>query len=151
MFNTIAYEDVGVILEVTPRINPDGFVKLEVAPEISSLTTSSVTISEGVNAPIINSRRATTTVTVQDGHTIVIGGLITTQDEERQQKLPIIGDIPGLGMLFRTNTIIKNRTELLIILTPHVLRNVGDSDTITDRQLKRLDQLRKMQQDALKE
>jgi len=151
VFNTIEYEDIGIILRVTPRINPDGFVKLEVAPEISSLTTSSVEISEGLTAPVFNSRKAETTITVQDGHTIVIGGLITTRDEDRETKVPILGDIPMVGWLFRTTTNIKQRTELLIILTPHVLRDIGEADTITDKQLKRLDLLRRMQRDELKE
>ena len=78
VFNTIQYQPVGIILTVTPRINADGFVRLVVAPEVSSISSSSVQISENVNASIINSRSATTTVTVQDGHTIIIGGLITT-------------------------------------------------------------------------
>ncbi|HOF18740.1 MAG TPA: secretin N-terminal domain-containing protein, partial [Phycisphaerae bacterium] len=92
--NTIQYEPVGIILDVTPRINPDGFVRLEVAPQISSLSTSSVDISEGVKAIIVNERKAETTVTVQDGHTVVLGGLITTRDENRESKVPVLGDIP---------------------------------------------------------
>jgi len=140
--NTIQYEDVGIILRVTPRINPDGFVKMQVAPEISSLSTSTVDISEGVQAVIINTREAETTVSVQDGHTIVLGGLITTKDEDREDKVPILGDIPLLGLLFRSTTVVKERTELLIILTPHVLASIDAADKETDEQVKRLKFLR---------
>ena len=140
--NTIQYEDVGIILDVIPRINPDGFVNLEVHPEISSLDDSTVPISEGVNAIIVNSRSAETTVTVQDGHTIIIGGLITTTDRDRLNKVPILGDIPLLGGLFQSTRKVKERTELLIILTPTVLRNIEEADIETAGQVKRLNLLR---------
>ena len=81
---------------------------------ISSLSSSSVEISTGVQANIITNREAQTTATVRDGHTIVIGGLITTRDDSREKKVPILGDVPLLGALFRTTTVVKQRTELLI-------------------------------------
>jgi len=136
--STIQYEDVGINLYVTPRINPDGFVRLEVEPEISSLSESTVQVSEGVNAIIVNNRSAKTTVTVQDGHTIIIGGLITTKDENREDKVPFLGDLPLLGDLFKASKIINERTELLIILTPHVLRTTEQADAITQKGLERL-------------
>jgi type II secretion system protein D len=150
VFNTIQYEDVGIILRVVPRINPDGFVRLEVNPEISSLSSSSVTISEGVSVPIINNRSATTTVTVQDGHTIVIGGLITSRDDDRVSKVPVLGDIPLLGNVFRKTTKIRERTELLIILTPYVLRCPEEADAATEDQIDRLNLLRNTDPEALK-
>ncbi|MHC4293980.1 MAG: secretin N-terminal domain-containing protein [Planctomycetota bacterium] len=137
-FNTVQYEKVGIILKVTPRINPDGFVRLQVRPEISSIAESTVQITEGVDAIVVNSRVAETTVTVQDGHTIIIGGLITTDDQEIVDKIPFLGDIPGLGWLFKSTTWIEDRRELLIILTPHVMRTIADADAETDRQFKRL-------------
>jgi type II secretion system protein D len=149
--NTIQYQQIGIILDVVPRINPDGFVKLEVRPEISSLSDSSVQISPGVNATIINNRSAETTVTVQDGHTIVVGGLITTTDRDRLNKVPFFGDIPLLGHLFRSTRKAKERTELLIILTPTVLRSVEAADHQTDDQIRRLNLLREKRDDPLKE
>ncbi|HUS90456.1 MAG TPA: secretin N-terminal domain-containing protein [Phycisphaerae bacterium] len=140
--NTIQYEPVGIILRVTPRINPDGFVRLEVNPEISSLSSSSVKIAEGTNAIIVNQRSALTTVSVQDGHTIILGGLITTKDDHREDKIPFLGDIPGLGALFRGTTDEKERSELLIILTPHVLRGVEEADSMSDKQLDRANKVR---------
>jgi type II secretion system protein D len=141
--STITYEDVGIKLAVTPRINPDGYVKLLVAPEISSLSSSSVDISPGVKAPIINSRKASTTLTVQDGHTIIIGGLITTKDDSRESKVPLLGDIPLIGLLFKSTTVVKERTELLIVLTPHVIRTGEESDVLSGEQLRQLNLLRK--------
>jgi len=152
VFNTIQYEDVGIILQTTPRINPEGDIKLEVNAEISSISDSdSVEISEGVNAIVLNNRSATTTVTVKDGHTIVIGGLITTQDNNTEKKVPFLGDLPILGELFKSTTITKNRTELLIVLTPYVQLNSADADKETKKQIKRLDLLSEKRRQGLLE
>ena len=123
---TINYEDVGIILDVTPHINPDGFVNLEIHPEISQVSDSSVQLTEGLAAPIISERSAETVVTVKDGETVVIGGLITTTERETESKVPILGDIPGLGILFRNTSNSTRKTELLIVLTVNVLRTVED-------------------------
>ncbi|MCZ6683552.1 MAG: hypothetical protein O7B26_10230 [Planctomycetota bacterium] len=124
--STIEYEDIGIILDVEPHINPDGWVYLRIAPEVSSLTDSTIDIGNGVTAPVFNSRTADTTVAVRDGETVVIGGLITTSETEAESKVPLLGDIPGLGVLFRTTRRIKQRTELLIAMTPRIVRTVED-------------------------
>ena len=136
--NTIQYEPIGIILNVTPHINPDGFIKMEINPEISSLSTSSVQISENVNAIIVNNRSANTTVTVQDGHTIVIGGLITGRNEKREEKIPFLGDIPIIGHLFKHTRHVKEKTELLIIMTPRILRTPSEADVLTGQMIRRL-------------
>ena len=119
--NTFEYENVGIQLTVTPRINPEGIVKMDVSPTISSLSSSSVAVSSGFTVPIINNRSATTTVSVQDGQTVVIGGLISTEDDERVTKIPWLGDIPYIGAAFKRTKKTRVRSELLIILTPHVI------------------------------
>ncbi len=149
--NTVQYQDVSIGLSVTPRINPDGFVKLDVDQKIESLSTSSVEITKGVNAVIVNSRQATTTVTVQNGHTILIGGLITTEVEDRESKVPVLGDVPLVGNLFKSVTKKKKRTELLIVLTPRVLRTAEDADRVTDPQIQRMNYLRKLNSGELSE
>jgi len=149
--NTIQYQDVGIILTVTPRINPDGFVKLDVKPEISSIASSSVTISETTKAIVINQRSAQTTVSVQDGHTIIIGGLITTKDDHREDRVPWLGDWPLIGALFRGTTKVKERSELLIILTPHVLRTIPDADKIADEQIDRVNSVRKLNREEVED
>ncbi len=127
----VNYQDVGVILNVEPHINPDGFVYMLVEPEVSSVSASSLQIAPGAFAPIINQRRATTYVAVKDGETVVIGGLITTTETEAEAKVPLLGDIPGLGILFRSTTRTKNKTELLIAMTPKVVRTVEDGRRIS--------------------
>ena len=121
--NTFAYQDVGVTLTVTPRISPDGFVKMDISPEIKQLSTLTTTVSTGVDAPIINQRLATTSVSVQSGQSIMIGGLIGSTDELTKKQFPFLGSVPLLGWLFRSTVRTVVRTELLIVLTPQVLIN----------------------------
>jgi type II secretion system protein D len=137
----VGYQDVGVILEVTPHINPDGYVNLEVKPEVSAITNSSVQITEGLFAPIFTKRNAETSVTVKDGETVVIGGLITTTDQKSESKVPILGDIPGLGLLFRATVNTKNKSELLIVLTPVVVKNERDAREMSIRERDKADLL----------
>jgi general secretion pathway protein D len=120
IINTIQYSSVGISIDVIPHINPDGLVTLDIAPEISALAESSVAISNGVNAPVFTSRRALTRVSIRDGHTVVIGGLMQDQKSEQIDKIPLLGDIPVVGALFRRTRDSKSKTELLIFLTPHV-------------------------------
>ena len=154
--NSFSYQNVGVNLSVTPRIGADGAVSMEIGTTNSALSSSSVDITSGsgsgpgnnnnqrvVKIPIINERRATTSVSVQSGQSILIGGLISTTDDTRMKKVPFFGDIPGLGLLFRSRTKFSDRKELLILLTPQVLINdqqngkIGDPSTITREQLER--------------
>jgi len=120
------YRDAGIKLIVTPQINPDGFVRMEIEQEVSEFTGSTVSVGAGVNVPIIFTRNANTTVTVKDNETVVLGGLITSKEEQQEQKVPILGDLPGLGWLFRNQVNSTSRTELLIVLTPRVLRTIED-------------------------
>jgi type II secretion system protein D len=140
--NTSTIErELGVILEVTPSINPDGFVRLQVAPEISNLSSRTTQINENLESPVITIRTAETTVTVHDGQTIVIGGLISDRHERRDRKVPFLGDIPLVGVLFRSATDETMKTELLIVLTPHVIESptdFGRVDELTGREIRRL-------------
>ena len=120
--NTIEYDNIGIILTVTPHINPDGLVIMDVYPEISATTDKIVPISETVNAPVFARRAAQTRVAIRDGHTIVIGGLMKDTITQTVQKVPVLGDIPLLGALFTRTTKDKTKTELLIFLTPHVAK-----------------------------
>ncbi len=137
----VEFIDIGVILEVTPSINPDGFVRMSVVPEITILTNETTQITEDLEVPILTKRTASTTVTVRDGQTIVIGGLIQDMYELRQQKVPLLGDIPLLGLLFRSEFEESAKTELLIVLTPHVISsptNFARVDEVTDREIDRM-------------
>jgi len=118
--NTIEYEDIGIILNVTPHINPEGLVILDVAPEISTLTGTTVPISETVDAEVFAKRSAETRVAIRNGQTIVIGGMMEDRLTDTISKVPLLGDDPILGPLFRRTIKKKVKTELLIFLTPHV-------------------------------
>lgn len=121
--NSFRYEDIGVNLTVTPKISLDGFVKLELGTTNSSLGSSDVKINASATVPVINQRRANTTVSVQNGQTIIIGGLIGTQEDRRERKVPFFGDIPYLGAAFRSTKVTKEKRELLIFLTPTIMAN----------------------------
>jgi len=118
---TIEYRsDIGIVLNVTPSINPDGLVNLSVSPTITTRTGETVSITEDLEAETFATRSAETTVSVHDGQTIVIGGLIEDQLTDTVRKVPLLGDIPIAGFLFRRTITQKSKTELLIFLTPHV-------------------------------
>ncbi|MBE0535382.1 MAG: hypothetical protein IH624_06900 [Phycisphaerae bacterium] len=129
--NTIQYQDIGIILEVTPSINPEGLVIMNVVPEISTTTAKTVPISETVNAAVYAKRSAETRVAVRDGQTIVIGGLVKDEIKESIDKVPLLGDLPILGGLFRRTIQDKGKTELLIFLTPHVAMSDDDLQAIS--------------------
>ena len=134
-------KEVGVILSVTPSINPDGYVRMKVQPTLSKLSAEKDHPAVGVETPRIIQRTADTTVTVRDGQTIVIGGLINESYDYHEDKIPILGDIPLLGMLFRSQYEELRRTELVIVLTPHVITSPAAFDRIeelTNRQVDRI-------------
>jgi type II secretory pathway component GspD/PulD (secretin) len=109
---------------------------MDVAPEISALSSQSVQTAPGVNSPIIELRSANSRVGVKDGNTVVIGGLMQDQKTSTLQKVPFLGDIPVLGVLFQNNHVDRTKTELLIFITPHVAAQA--------------DMLRPMSQDEMK-
>jgi len=131
--NTVTYQNVGIILRVTPFITPDGMVEMIVSPETSSLADRSnwVPISANALAPVVNSRLADTVVVVPDGQTVVIGGLMQTQVLESESKIPLLGDIPYLGNAFKRKTKQNQKTELMIFLTPMVIAAPGQLAGVT--------------------
>jgi general secretion pathway protein D len=120
LINTVQYQDIGLNLNVTPHINPDGVVILDVNPEVQQLTAQNVTITNNTNSPVISKRSADSRIAVVDGQTIVIGGMMEDRKTSLVNKIPLLGDIPGLGFLFSRTQVTKTKTELLIFLTPHV-------------------------------
>ena len=134
--NTISYQDVGIILRVTPFISSDGMVEMIVAPEISSLANQGITLSTGTggnsfNAPIINSRSAETVVVTPDRQTVVIGGLMENSKSDTTRKIPILGDIPLLGAAFKRKTKQDTKTELMIFLTPTIINMPSEVAALT--------------------
>ncbi|MBQ27592.1 MAG: type II secretion system protein GspD [Nitrospiraceae bacterium] len=125
---TIQRRDTGTILRVTPHINATGLVTLEVDLEKSNVTPP----SEGASDVGINKRTTSTTMVVQDGETILVGGLIDDTVTDTISKVPVLGDIPYLGILFRNTTTTVNRIELILLITPHVIRNINEAIEATD-------------------
>ena len=130
--NTIQYEEVGVDLQVVPQINEDGIVDMQIMPEISRRSDSTIAISEGLNASVFPTRFAQTVVSVRDGQTIVAGGLIENREIKSVRKVPILGSIPLLGWLFRGVNKQDVKTELLIFITPKVVMNPEDLQVLSE-------------------
>lgn len=133
--NGITYQDVGIILQVTPFITDDGMVEMIVSPEISAVSaTTKVQIQAGAEAPAIDKRRADTVVVTPDNQTVIIGGLIQNQKTESVSKIPFLGDIPGLGVLFRHTSKADVKTELLIFLTPQIVQSPSQLAAMSNKE-----------------
>jgi general secretion pathway protein D len=131
----VQYAAVGVILQVWPRISPNDVVLMQIYAEKSDVATTGgipIGVSNGVpiTAPRIDDTRASTTISAPNGQTVVLGGLITKSRSEFHRKVPGLGDVPVLGRLFRYDSVSEKKTELLIILTPHVVRRPEDAEAI---------------------
>lgn len=143
--NGVVLENVGLILGVTPRISPDGMVVMEVDAEKSEVDVVDQGIPVSVSAsgtvirsPIFNITTASTTVSANSGETIIIGGLITKNTNDTQRRVPLLSDIPIVGNLFRYDSSITQRSELLIILTPYVIRGPEESARIKREEVSRM-------------
>ncbi len=140
--NSIQFQDTGVILEVTPHVNASGLVVLDVLQEVSNVV---ATTSSGIDAPTIQQRAINSTVAVQTGETIALGGLIRDRANTTNNGVPVLMNIPLLGNLFKTKNITNERTELLVLLTPQVVRDQAEARAVTQelrRRLKGLERLR---------
>jgi general secretion pathway protein D len=130
--NSVTYQSVGIILRVTPFITSNGMVEMVVNPEISKLNRlDGVQIMANVTAPVIDTRSADTVVVTPDGQTVVIGGLMQNTKTETDSKIPWLGDIPLLGNLFKHKIKSNGKTELLIFLTPKIVRQATELASMT--------------------
>ena len=127
---TVQYRDTGTILTVTPRINYNGIIILDVSQEVSSVGDI---IKDGVQSPTINTRQVKTKLAVKDGQTILFGGLIDKNDNTKEIGIPLLKDIPGLGWLFKSYTQSTTRTELLVMITPYVI----ETEDVLDQYIKK--------------
>jgi general secretion pathway protein D len=134
---SVARQDVGTTIRVTPHINANNEVRLEIEEEISEQGATSGTL--GVVS--INKRTARTEIMVRDQQTIVIGGLMRDSVQNKEDKVPVLGDIPILGALFRKTNKSKQKTNLLLILTPYIIRDPGDLREIFERKMQERQQM----------
>ena len=127
--NSITMQDTGVILSVTPRINESGRVQLEIEQEVSAVTK---TTTSNIDSPTIQQRRVKTTVVVNDGQVLVLGGMIQEQKNKTSDQIPLLGDIPGIGAMFANRSDNVQKTELVILITPRVVRDGTESRLVTE-------------------
>lgn len=118
---TIQFREFGVRLKFTPTIQKDGTIMLKVAPEVSSLDFSNALTISGFLVPALSTRKAETEVALRDGQTFAIAGLIDKRLVEVASKVPFLGDIPGIGKLFRSRSQERNNTELLVLVSPKIV------------------------------
>lgn len=133
VINSIEYRATGIILKVTPRVNQGGMVTMDISQEVSDVSTTSTST---LDSPTITQRKIDSTIAVQDNETIALGGLIKDSRTRGSSGLPYLSEIPVLGGLFGTKSNSVDRTELIVLLTPHVVDNLQKSRAVTD-ELKR--------------
>jgi general secretion pathway protein D len=133
VLRSIQYRNTGIILRVKPTINTEGLVTLDISQEVSTPG------ADGAGgSPIFLTRRISTSVVVAHGQTIALGGLMQENDSASDQKVPLLGDIPLIGYLFKYTSTKKEKTELLVLVTPTILSSTGDAAQITDELKKEL-------------
>ncbi len=141
--SSITYQNVGIILTVTPFITRDDNVEMILAPQISEVASQSTQISGGTNGsfstPYINIRSANTVVVTPNGQTVVIGGLMQDSKTSTDSKIPGLGDIPLIGALFHHKLIADAKTELIIFLTPYIVRTPSDLIVVSQDERRRAD------------
>ena len=126
--NTAAFQSdqiqlitIGTILYITPQIGDNGIITMDLSPVITTLVDTRTSPSKATTAPVLDIKQASTLVRIPNGSTIVIGGLIQETTSEDERKVPLLGDIPALGALFRSKQTAKEKKELVIFLTPTIV------------------------------
>lgn len=128
IINAVEYRDTGVILRITPRVNSSGLVLLDITQEVSDVQPS----GSGINSPTIATRRITTSVAVQDGEVMALGGLIRNAQTREKRGIPFLSQIPIIGGLFGRQVEATDKVELVVLLKPRVIRSVDDARAITE-------------------
>lgn len=129
IISTIQMRDTGVILEVTPRINDNGNIILDVMQEVSEVAQ---TTSSGIDSPTIQRRKIQSVIATRDGFTVALGGLIRENEGNSNSGFPLLKDIPLVGNVFKNTTSNIRRTELVVLLVPHIMRNQTETQAVVD-------------------
>jgi len=144
-FEQVQYRDTGIILTVTPHIGENDFVTLEIKQEVSNAEETTTGVS---NSPTFSTRKAGfstrkagTSLVIKSGHTISLGGIIEQKNEKRISKIPLLGDIPFLGNLFKSTSIANKRTELIMLITPYIANDAEEADSLTNAFQKKLKEI----------
>ncbi|HJR69382.1 MAG TPA: hypothetical protein VKA43_05040 [Gammaproteobacteria bacterium] len=140
--NEITFRQTGITLTVTPRVSSSGLVTMEIRQEVA---TAAATTTSNIDAPTIQNRAIDSVVAINSGETIVLGGLMQTQQSKNESGVPGLRRIPGIGKLFGSTNNEDSRTELLVLITPRVVRNRDDVRTITEEFREKLPQLQRLE------
>ncbi len=137
----IQYRDTGTILTVTPRIGENEMVTLDIKQEVSNAVTATET---SIESPAFTTRITETSLVIKSGHAIYLGGIIDIDNDVTIRKIPLLGDIPVFGNIFKSTDITKEKTELMVLITPHIINTASDADMLTKEFKDRLKQIAKM-------
>ena len=135
----IQYRDTGLIIRVLPQVNSEGLVNLQLAIEVSEVAPGQS--ADGIESPTFTTREAETTVVVNSGETIIIGGIIFETVNEDEEGVPYLMNVPVLGRLFRSDSTTRRRTELIILITPFVVRDRDEARSVTEEFRRRVDRV----------
>jgi general secretion pathway protein D len=130
VLNNVTYKETGVVLEVTPRVNAGGVVTMDVNQAVSSVVP---TTTSTIDSPTIQQRRLTSTISVKSGETVLLGGMIQQANNRNSSGIPLLNELPGIGALFGTRRGNAGRTELIMLMTPHVIGNEDAARAATAR------------------
>lgn len=131
---SVERKDVALTLRFTPQITEGDLVRLKVYQEITNIAASNANVGDPSQVgPTFTKRLIRNTVLAEDGHTVVLGGLIDTNVQQQVTKVPVLGDIPLLGWFFKSKTTTKNKTNLLVFITPHIIKNADDLSAVTSK------------------
>ncbi|MFN7784330.1 MAG: type II secretion system protein GspD, partial [Lysobacterales bacterium] len=125
----IQYRKTGILLNIKPTVYSDDRVDLEINQEVSDVNPDAAV--EGISSPAIFNRSVSTSLTLKDGASLLLGGLMSTRQTRSDNGIPAIKDVPLLGHLFKSQTRAVNRTELVLIITPYIVENDADASAIT--------------------
>ncbi len=139
LVNTIQFRDTGIILRVTPRVSSGGSINLEIEQEVSSVSTGT---EAGSLTPTITQRKIKSSIVIQSGETVVLGGLISEDDSNTSSGIPFLQSIPFLGALFSNKTTDSSRTELIVLISPKLVQNAAAARSVTKELRDRLKGLR---------
>jgi len=141
LVQSIQYRDTGKILTILPQVNSAGLVNMEIRQEVSAVGAQ---VFGNTNSPSFTTREAETTVVVQNGESVLLGGIIDDQLSRTRSGVPYLMNIPVLGRLFRVESEQVDRTELLVLITPHVIRDRDEARSITEEFESRIQNLKGM-------
>jgi len=145
LVNTIQYQNTGVILKVTPRVNRSGEVMMDISQEVSGVSTET---SSSIQSPTIAERKIASSVVVQDGETIALGGLISHNIDQTRSGIPFLSQLPLLGQFFGDTDNSRQKTELIVLLTPHVVDNLEKARAVTEELRRKLPSVQSVLDDA---